>query len=529
MAAFLPSDVLIQVFRLIPHPELYWHRYGLIDVSAVSRAWRAAAIQSASLWTRIRTETRRDRRLLQLLLERSRAAPLDVHLDLFCNEYGNVDADTTAGQRAEVVQALLPHVQRIQKLYIRHQTLEPGSEDRETVLRLVDAGLEFTLLVEYNHQRVGDEDCPEDDTLLNFTAPNLTKLSLDGVLPREWSTLLAPKLVQLNINANGTPLNIDLLGTIFQQCHSLASLTLQTEFNGEHPLFSPPGPNWAFSPPGSLRTLDLQMTMPDLLTVLALFSDTSILHSLTVCDDQGFTPKALARKKPPPILMHMLHGLDPIIAFEVHSDQHVLLRDAPGRTRRFEVAAEDDQCCEPAALWGALVLRCAAHRTVRTFFGATSAWGWLARTLERRQPDPPEGEGVELQIVLDAFGDRFPGDAPPLTVAALRTLKLLPRPGDLRPKCTAEAVQQVLSLVRTHRRGVVVCLGEMTLRGVPPRTYVAEYQRLADSLAGMWAQCAHCAARAEEIGRMGRWCVYCRAGDEGMKERCDDNWHRGWP
>ncbi|KAJ6493929.1 hypothetical protein C8R47DRAFT_393635 [Mycena vitilis] len=526
MAAFLPSDILIQVFHLIPHPELHWHRYGLIDVSAVNKAWRVAAIQSASLWTHIRTETRRDRRLLQLFLERSRAAPLGVQLDLFCNEYGNIDADTTPGERAVVVQALLPHVQRIRKLYIRHQTLEPSSEDRETVLLLVDAGLEFSALVEYTHQRVGDEDLPEDDTLLNFTAPNLTKLSFDGVLPRDWSTLFTPQIVQLNINANGTPLDIGLIGTIFQRCHSLASLTLQTEFNGEHPLLSPPGPNWAFSPPSSLRALDLQMIMHDLLIALSLFPDTSSLHSVTVCDDQGFTRKALGRKNPPPIFMHMLRELDPIIAFEVHSDQNVLLRDAVGRTRRFEVAAEDDQCCEPAALWGALVARCAAHRTVRTLLGATSAWGWLAQVLERQQP---EGGCIALQIVLDAFGDRFPGDAPPLTIGPLRALKLLPCPGEQRPQCTAEAVQQVLSLVHTNRRGIVVCLGEMTLKGVPPRTYVAEYQRLLGSLTGMWAPCTHCAARAEEIDRMERWCVYCRNGDEAMKKRCDDNWHRGWP
>ncbi|KAJ7798554.1 hypothetical protein B0H14DRAFT_2906504, partial [Mycena olivaceomarginata] len=529
--ACLPPDILIEVFHLIPHPEIYWHRYGLLDVSAVNKAWRTAALESSSLWSCIRTETRRDLLLLPLLLERSRTSPLDVRLDFFCDEYGNPSEDTTPSKRAEVVQALLPHVRRIQKLCIRYQMLEPDSEDMGTISRLVDAGLEFTILTEYTHESLEGDDNSEEYATLNFTAPSLLKASLDGVCPREWSKFLAPTLVDLHI----TSIDLDTLGTIFQQCQSVTSLKLHNGFEEEDtpgPL-SHPGP---LTPPPSIRTLDLQMSMPELVAVLNLFSTSPTLHSLTICDDQGLTARQLKRKQPHPILTHMLRGLGPLTAFEVYGDQDVVLRDAAGRTRRFHVAAEDDPCYDTGALWAFLVARHDAHHTVRTILGTTVAWRLLASALERRQPEPPadSGSGVELQIILDHYGV-IPTDddnpIPPIHLAALSKLTLQP-PGGVRSNIAA--VLQPVSMVRSERRGVVVCLGVLMLEGVAPRGYVAEYQKFVDGLKGvgpegMWLPCAHCVARAEEIQDRGRWCVHCRMGDEAMKERCDNNWHRGWP
>ncbi|KAJ7709593.1 hypothetical protein B0H17DRAFT_1190788 [Mycena rosella] len=505
MAGSLPSDVLIEVFHLLPRPELYWDRYSLIDVAGVNKAWRTAALESASLWSCIRTEHRRDLLLLPLLLERSRTSSLDVRLDLFCNEYGNVSADSTPQERAEVVQALLPHARRIQKLYIRHPTLEPTSEDTEAILHLVDVGLEFTILTEYTHERMGD-DTAESDTPLNFTGPNLLKLSVDGTRPRQWSTLLAATLVELHIGSMGTPIDMDLLGTIFQQCGSLSSLELQQGFDEDHTPLSP-GSQWRFTPPPSIRTLDLTMPMSEIIAVLGLFLSSPLLHSVTVCDDQGLTARVLGRKRPHPILTHMLRGLDSLIAFEVYTDQDILLRDAAGRARRFQVTAEDDPCYETGALWAFLVARYAAHRTVRTVLGTTSAWSWLVRALDRHQPDPPAESGVELQIVMDDYGSFqqscASGDTPTLYLAALSTLTLMPPTHAAgRAQCSVEAVLHMLSMVRSERRGVVVCIGELMLKGVPP--HVVAYQTLADGLAsvgptGMWSPCAHCAARAAEI------------------------------
>lgn len=528
--ACLPPDVLIEVFQLIPHPELYWHRYGLLDVAAVNKAWRTAALESSSLWSCIRTETRRDLSLLPLLLERSRTSPLDVRLDFFCDEYGNPSEGTTPSKRAEVVQALLSNVRRIQKLYIRHQMLEPDSEDMRTISRLVDVGLEFTILTEYTHECLEGDDDSEESATLNFTAPSLLKASLDGVFPHEWSTFLAPTLVELHI----TSIDLDALGTIFQQCQSLTSLKLHNGFeeDGPGPLLQP-GP---LTPPPSIRTLDLQMSMPELVAVLNLFSTSPTLHSITICDDQGLSAKQLKRKQPHPILTHMLRGLAPLTAFEVYGDQDVVLRDAAGRTRRFRVEAEDDPCYDTGALWAFLAARHDAHHTVRTILGTTAAWRSLASALERRQSEPPADadSGVELQIILDHYRLLETDDLPPLPPAALSKLTLQPPGGVRRARCNVAAVLQPVSMVRSERRGVVVCLGGLVLEGVTPRGYVAEYQKFVDGLKGvgpegMWRACAHCAARAEKIQSCGRWCVYCRMGDEAMKERCDNNWHRGWP
>jgi hypothetical protein len=277
------------------------------------------------------------------------------------------------------------------------------------------------------------------------------------------------------------------------------------------------------------------MTMPEIIAVLKLFSTSPTLHSITICDDQGLTARELGRKKPHPILTHMLRGLAPLTAFEVYGDQDVILCDAAGRTRSFEVEAEDDPCYETGALWAFLAAHYDAHYTVRTIVGATTTWGSLAPALERHQPEPPVDSGVELQVILNdyrSFQESCEaGDTPPLHLAALSKLTLQPPVGVLRPRCSVEAVLQMLSMVRSERRGVVVCLGELALKDVTPRSYVAEYKTLADGLtgvgpAGMWLPCAHCVARAGEIQNYARWCVHCRMGDDETKERCDNNWHR---
>ncbi|KAJ7182927.1 hypothetical protein C8R43DRAFT_1101168 [Mycena crocata] len=498
----LPTDVLIEVFRRIQPPELYRHRYGLIDAASVNKSWRAAALASSSLWSRIRTKDRRDRSLFPLLLERSGSAPLDVHLDMFCNDYGNASDDTTPAERAEIVQALIPHVGRIQKLYIRHQTLEADDEDLEAIQQLVDAGLEFPVLMEYTHECIGDD---ESDLVLDLTAPNLLKASLDGVGPRELSPFLVPSLVELQIG--GMLVDINVLDTIFQRCVSLESLTLRPAFEEDNtgPVFS----NTGHTPPPSLQTLDLQMSMPELVALLALFSPGPPLPFITICDDQGLTASQLARtKKPHPILTAMLRGLSPIIAFEVYSDQDVLLRDAAGRVRRFQVAAEDSESYDPPAFWAFLVARHAAHRSVRTFLGTTSAWGQLAAALGRQQPEVDEG--VELQLILDDHGSFNADVVAPLRIDVLAKVTLQPTIHLGRKECGADALLRVLSMVRT-KRGIVtgstgsqhapvVCLGELVLAGVAPREYGAAYEALAEGLkAGGWAPCACCVERAKEI------------------------------
>lgn len=316
MAGSLPADVLIELFRQLPPQNQYWDRFGILDVAGVNKTWRIAAFGCGTLWSTIHTEWRRHRRLMPLFLERSGAAPLDVRLGLFCSEYGNPPSDTTPQERAAVVQALLPHAHRIQKLYIRHRTLEAESEDAVTILQLVDAGLEFPLLTEYIHERKGPDFQPdaEDDTPLDFTAPNLLTLSVNGTRPRAWPTLLAPLLVELEIISKGTPLDMNLLATIFGQCRALTFLKLRKGFYHTHAPLVYPGPHQRFIPPPSLRALDLYMPMPEILAVLDLIPHGAILDSITVCDGEGLRKIMLTATEPQPLLPYMLRGLAPLTA-----------------------------------------------------------------------------------------------------------------------------------------------------------------------------------------------------------------------
>ncbi|KAJ7346422.1 hypothetical protein DFH08DRAFT_937594 [Mycena albidolilacea] len=516
MAGSFPADVLVELFHLLPEPEtLFVH--GLFNVAGVNQAWRAAALSCGTLWSCIRTAKRRDRRLLPLLLERSRTAPLDVRLDLFCSAYGIAPTDTTPQERAAVVKALLPHVYRIQKLYIRHMLFEPETEDAVTILKLVDAGLEFTTLREYTHEHMGQNfrPSPESDSPLNLTAPNLRALSLNGTRPRAWPTLLAHTLVELDITAEGTPLDMDLIATIFQQCRALMSLTLRKAFHRRHPPLSSPVSHPRFDPPPSLRVLDLHMPMSEILAVLRLFAYAPPLHSITVCDDKGLRPRAGQTTFEPtdhPILEHMIAGLVPLVAFEVHSDRNVILRDASGRARCFRVDAEDSACLDTRALWIFLVARCSARWTVRTLLGTTKAWSWLTRAFAGAPRPNPHGGGLELRMCVDSSAcAQFP-----LTLPVLRKLTLHPAKYASGVNISVEGVLALLSMARTRSGSVVVCLGEVPL-DVPPRRYISEFAKLSAEIkragAGasvgpawdpMWVPCAHCAERAEATGDLGR-------------------------
>ncbi|KAJ7325842.1 hypothetical protein DFH08DRAFT_968488 [Mycena albidolilacea] len=197
--------------------------------------------------------------------------------------------DVTPEERAALVQTLLSHVHRIRKLFIRHGILEPEGEDETTILRLFNAGLEFTALEENTHEHRGQgfQPSPESDMPLNLTAPKLRSLSIDGIRPRAWSTLVLRSLVELDIVSKGTPFDMNLLSMIFQQCRGLASLKLRREFFHNHVALAAPAPHPRFVPPLSLRALDLYMPMSEILTVLSLLSSGSPLPAITICDEDG--------------------------------------------------------------------------------------------------------------------------------------------------------------------------------------------------------------------------------------------------
>jgi hypothetical protein len=196
------------------------------------------------------------------------------------------------------VQTPLPHVHRIRKLFIWHGILEPESEDENTILWLFNAGLEFTALEEYTHEHRGQgfQPSPESDTPLSLTAPKLRSLSINGIRPRAWSTLVPRSLVELNIASKGTPFGMNLLSMIFQQCRGLASPKLRREFFHNHTALAAPAPHPRFVPPLSLRALDLYMPISEIFAVLSLFSSGSPLPAITICDGDGLHSMTL----PPP-------------------------------------------------------------------------------------------------------------------------------------------------------------------------------------------------------------------------------------
>ncbi|KAJ7843934.1 hypothetical protein B0H13DRAFT_1909173 [Mycena leptocephala] len=348
MAGSLPADVLVELFRLLPEPEtLIVH--GLFNVAGVNQAWRAAALSCGTLWPCIHTTKQRDCRLLPLLLERSRTAPLDIRLDLFCRAYGIAPMDTTPGTRLHA-----------------------------------------------------------------------------------WPTLLARTLVELDITAKGTPLDMDLIATIFQQCCALTHSPLSSPVS--HP---------RFVPPPSLRVLDLHMPMPDILAILRLFAHAPPLHSITVCDDKGLRPRDGQTMFAPtdhPILEYMIAGSH-------HSSP---LKCTP--TRR------------PSC------------RTSRGGRGASASTPRMARVWTRARSGFSSSRaaahagrgGLELRICVDPNARaQFP-----LTLPTLRKLTLHPAKYTNSVNISIKGVLVLLSMARTHAGSVVVCLGEVLL-DVPPHRALA--------------------------------------------------------
>ncbi|KAF7334955.1 hypothetical protein MVEN_02245400 [Mycena venus] len=259
MATFLPTDVLLELFRQLPQPET-WFVHGLFDIAGVNKAWRTAALGCVTLWSCTHRKSARSSSAAPAARTQRSDAPRCTP-GLVLQHLQECAKDTTPQERAAIVQTLLSHVHRIQKFYIRHITLKPGSVDEAMILQLVDAGLEFTILRDYAHEHMGPDfqRSAEFDTPLNLTAPNLFSLSIHGTRPRAWATLLPRTLVEININSKGTPLNMDLPATIFQQCRSLKSLTLRKGFHHTHAPLSPPASHPRFIPPASLQALDLHM------------------------------------------------------------------------------------------------------------------------------------------------------------------------------------------------------------------------------------------------------------------------------
>ncbi|KAJ7181559.1 hypothetical protein C8R43DRAFT_1116925 [Mycena crocata] len=168
----------------------------------------------------LNSEKRRDFRLLPLLLARSGDSPLDVRIELSSEYGGHVLVGVPATERHAALRALLPHVSWIKKLYIRYQTRQLDGQEIE-VLRMLDAGLDFPLLAELVNVHTGRQTWPvqpDNDTSLDIETPNLRILHLEGTRPRSWTTLLPSTLVNLDVTEEATPIDMDFLATVFQQC-----------------------------------------------------------------------------------------------------------------------------------------------------------------------------------------------------------------------------------------------------------------------------------------------------------------------
>ncbi|KAF9787488.1 hypothetical protein BJ322DRAFT_728105 [Thelephora terrestris] len=89
----IPVEILIRVFQLVAPPRIRESSYDLSKLTHVCRYWRMALINQRRLWSAIFI-TQEDRRsFVEMCLERSYPAPLDVTVE--ASRIGRIRADCT--------------------------------------------------------------------------------------------------------------------------------------------------------------------------------------------------------------------------------------------------------------------------------------------------------------------------------------------------------------------------------------------------------------------------------------------------
>lgn len=172
--SMLPAEVLGCIFAYcVPqdYQDLEDYVYD-IQFLAVCKAWRAVALEHPSLWSFIQCI---DLALTRLLLQRSKAAPLDVHLE---------DGDLKSLLLA------LRHLERIRTLELDFISDNMESSEFEDIMNALACPAPNLV----SSQFVGDDYLPLPDKLFNLYTPRLRSLSFRECL-FDWRILTAPSVV----------------------------------------------------------------------------------------------------------------------------------------------------------------------------------------------------------------------------------------------------------------------------------------------------------------------------------------------
>ncbi|KAJ7894541.1 hypothetical protein B0H13DRAFT_2665261 [Mycena leptocephala] len=295
------------------------------NFAQVSRLWRDVALGSNVFWSSFAAkDSPADCYRVPLILERSNPNVL-LHIEFRFTDGGEDWLD-------DALRALVPHVARIETLYVEYSLLVDADA-------LLNSNLEFSALKTLCV--VGPERDHRPDLWL--TAPQLQTLDIHHVYPRNWDTLMSSSLENISLYRSDD-LGVETLLAVFERCPKAWRVMLHSEdmwtllrTDAEFEVF---GRRRPLAP--ALRDLELRLPAVDLVRVLkAAFSDV-VLHTLTGC-----IPYADVEP-----LGALLTGLGPLVVFEYFHGRQIELRDEDGNIRRLQSLSIEEYEDDDEATWG---------------------------------------------------------------------------------------------------------------------------------------------------------------------------------
>jgi len=194
----LPAELLASIFTCIAHDsyiESIPTAPSWVNVSYVCHYWRDVALNCPTLWSYIPATTQR---WAEELLARSQMAPLRISLQVTDIQFRHPRQEREA-QVLSILEQVMKHSQRIQKLYLNVQTV--GRETGHQILSKFLFGTRFPCL---QHLEISDFDLPEGKSWSLFweNTPVLCMLGLNHCsIP--WSALGSSVLTTLRLSRVG--------------------------------------------------------------------------------------------------------------------------------------------------------------------------------------------------------------------------------------------------------------------------------------------------------------------------------------
>ncbi|OCH93811.1 hypothetical protein OBBRIDRAFT_823850, partial [Obba rivulosa] len=199
----LPTELLAEVFILHARDRglhaLYYKKYGMvlagaekrytwIRVAQVCRHWRAVALNCPRLWNHIYVTSPK---WMEMLLPRTRKAPLSVEVDTVSGPYAN--------ERLPALKAVLQHMGRVEALQLSIHTsqLKELKEEFDKAAGSLRS-LEIHMVGSSDHVHTH-----YPATLFQAQHPHLQRIVLSNVPTIRWSdTLFCPTVTELSLKAS---------------------------------------------------------------------------------------------------------------------------------------------------------------------------------------------------------------------------------------------------------------------------------------------------------------------------------------